>query len=98
MFHRTSEVLKNRILSFYTRNNMTNKILLALIVAGLWANVLAIVFRPTHVDNETDLSSLTSDISSIKDDMNSISGKIDTVSSNVDSMYNRTYCPNNKIC
>ena len=44
---------------------MTNKILLGLIAAGLWANAIAIVVMPARADSDSSLRNIDHDIHAI---------------------------------
>lgn len=53
---------------------MTNKLLLALIAAGLWANAFASMTKPAKADVEANsyLSEIANDIHHIKSDINGL--------------------------
>jgi dihydrodipicolinate synthase/N-acetylneuraminate lyase len=76
-----------------------NKLLLALIAAGLWANAALTFVRPVHADSDygaeilSELESIKSNISSIKSDTDDIS----RIQSAVKRMESGT-CSNSKIC
>jgi hypothetical protein len=55
---------------------MANKILLAIIAAGLWANVLTNMTRPAHADAESSLSSMETSLSDIEHDIHGLYGGI----------------------
>jgi hypothetical protein len=89
--------------------NQMNKLLLALIAAGLWANAALTFVRLSYAGSDFDyrilseLGSIESNISSIKSDTSEISSiKSDTsgisrIKSAVESMEDGT-CSNSKIC
>jgi hypothetical protein len=62
---------------------MFNKIILAAIAAGLWANVAVTLVRPAHADSDSDISSIETLVRSIEGDL----GRIE-----------HGNCQNSKIC
>ena len=62
---------------------MTNKILLALIAAGLWANVIVQLQHPAMASPESTFGGLNGDLSNIAKDIHSLAFGI---------------CANRKLC
>jgi hypothetical protein len=53
--------------------SMNNKVLVALIAGGLWANFVLNVIRPAKADSDFILNNINSRLGDIRDDINSIS-------------------------
>jgi peptidoglycan hydrolase CwlO-like protein len=84
---------------------MLNKILLAVIAAGLWANVVAtFVARPALADARDDFSSIESKVSAIESKISSIQSDVSSIkfhAAESDDNLRRIAtggCTNRKLC
>ena len=73
----------------------TTKILMVLIVLGLWANVSVELFHPTAIaaQDNTLLTSIDNHLSSIDDHLSDIKSNVDSL-----ERITRGTCSNGKIC